>query len=209
MGTRERKERDLETRKQLIIDKSRELFFENEFDAVTIEDICDAVEYGRSAIYSLFKSKEDIYAYVYLQGLKILTKMYNEINLEAKDIDGEFIKSAEIMYDFYRKERPYFKALFYFNTKNLLISKISPEILSLKEAQIKKTAEPIAGLLHRGIEEGYFKNIEIEETIYLFRTSLIGVIWSFIHRDDEAEQSKVRGYCLRHAEIYLEGIKKR
>ena len=62
MGTRERKEREFETRRRLILDKAMDLFQKNSFAGVTLDDIASAIEFSKGTIYNHFGSKEEIYA---------------------------------------------------------------------------------------------------------------------------------------------------
>ena len=119
MGTKERKQRELENRRRAILEKSRDLFFERGYQSVSVQDICDAVEYGRSAVYAFFSSKEEIYAHIYVEAMRILADMFQSINPAPADFDREFRKCTQILFDFYKYHRNYFKALFYFSTNTL------------------------------------------------------------------------------------------
>lgn len=191
------------------MEQSRDLFFEKGYENVSVQDICDAVEYGRSAVYGLFSSKEEIYAHIYLEAMRILADMFQSVNPAADDFDREFVKCSEIFFDFYKYHRNYFKALFYFNTNTLAYSKIPPGIRALKEAEIARAAVPVIGLLKRGIDSGYVRDVDAEEVVYLCWATLAGIIMSFIHKEMETEEETIRRYCLRHAQIYLAGLKVR
>ena len=193
----------------MILEKSRDLFFERGYESVSVQDICDAVEYGRSAVYALFSSKEEIYAYIYVEAMRILADMFQSVNPDAPDFDREFLKCSQILYDFYKYHRNYFKALFYFNTNMLAYSKIPPGILALKEAEIARAGMPVMALLQRGIDSGYLRQFDVLEIAHLSWATLVGVITSFIHKEMEMEEETIMRHCRRHAEIYLEGLKAR
>ncbi len=209
MGTKERRQRELENRRRAILEKSRDLFFERGYENVSVQDICDAVEYGRSSVYGLFSSKEEIYAYIYVDAMRILADMFQSINPSAADFDREFIKCSQILFDYYQYHRNYFKALFYFNTNTLAYSKIPPDILALKEAEIARAGLPVMALLRRGIDSGYLREFDVGEVVLLCWATLVGIIMSFIHKEMETEQQTIEQHCLRHSEIYLEGLKAR
>ncbi len=209
MGTKERRQRELEDRRRLILEKSRDLFFEKGYDNVSVQDICDAVEYGRSSVYALFAGKEEIYSYIYVEAMRILADMFQSIDPTGADFDREFLKSGEIMFDFYRYHRNYFNALFHFSTSTVAHSKIPPHVLTLKEAELARAALPIIALFRRGIDSGYLREVDIEATLYICWTSLVGIIMSFIKKEEEAEEETMRRYCLLCTETYLEGLKAR
>ena len=73
------------------MEKSRDLFFERGYENVSVQDICDAVEYGRSAVYAFFSSKEEIYAHIYVEAMRILADMFQSVNPAGSDFDREFL----------------------------------------------------------------------------------------------------------------------
>jgi len=209
MGTKERRQRELEDRRRAILEKSRDLFFERGYENVSVQDICDAVEYGRSAVYAFFSSKEEIYAHIYVEAMRILADMFQSVNPGASDFDREFLKCTQILVDFYKYHRNYFKALFHFSTNTLAYSKIPPGILALKEAEITRAGIPVMALLQRGIDSGHLHEFEVQEVVHLCWATVVGIIMSFIHKEMETEEETIQQFCLRHAEIYLEGLKAR
>jgi AcrR family transcriptional regulator len=58
MGTRERREREREEIRTLILDAAREMFAAEGYDAVTMRRIAERIEYSPTAIYFHFKDKE-------------------------------------------------------------------------------------------------------------------------------------------------------
>ncbi|MBI5248666.1 MAG: TetR/AcrR family transcriptional regulator [Desulfomonile tiedjei] len=207
MGTKERRQRELEDRRRAILEKSRDLFFERGYESVSVQDICDAVEYGRSSVYAFFSSKEEIYAHIYVEAMRILADMFQSVNPAASDFDREFIKCTQILFDFYKYHRNYFKALFYFSTNKLAYSKIPPAIRALKEAEIARAGMPVMALMRSGIDAGHLREFDVQEVVLLCWATVVGIIMSFIHKEMETEEETVERHCLRHAEIYLEGLK--
>ncbi len=58
MGTRERREREREEIRTLILDAAREMFVAEGYDAVTMRRIAEKIEYSPTAIYFHFKDKD-------------------------------------------------------------------------------------------------------------------------------------------------------
>ena len=58
MGTRERREREREEIRTLILDAAREMFASEGYDAVTMRRIAEKIEYSPTAIYFHFKDKD-------------------------------------------------------------------------------------------------------------------------------------------------------
>lgn len=60
MGPRERRAREREEIRGLILDAARDLFVNEGFDAVTMRRIAEKIEYSPTAIYFHFKDKESL-----------------------------------------------------------------------------------------------------------------------------------------------------
>ncbi len=58
MGSKERREKEREETRTLILDAARKLFVEQGYEAVTMRRIADAIDYTPTAIYFHFKDKE-------------------------------------------------------------------------------------------------------------------------------------------------------
>lgn len=197
-----RKERDFKNRERLIIDKSRELFFKHGFGSVTIQDICDAIEYGRSVIYSHFQSKEEIYAHIKLEGITLLADHLNTLNTNAKNKETEFIKSSKIFYDFYASNNSLYNAIF------LLPIPVIPDQLEDRiQQQIDRSLTPIYALIDKIVPHNWAKS-KIEATAHLYWTSLTGIINFFIQHPDQLDYERIRKNCIQHAKIYFYGMKK-
>jgi AcrR family transcriptional regulator len=60
MGSNERREREKQGVRQKILDAARELFVQQGYEAVTMRQIAQKIEYTPTAIYFHFKDKEDM-----------------------------------------------------------------------------------------------------------------------------------------------------
>lgn len=61
MGIIERKEREREEMRKLILDAARKLFLENGFEKVSIRNIADEIEYSPATIYLYYKDKNELF----------------------------------------------------------------------------------------------------------------------------------------------------
>lgn len=60
LGTLERRHREKEQLRTRILDAARDLFVTEGFEAVSMRKIAEAIEYSPTAIYTLFKDKEEL-----------------------------------------------------------------------------------------------------------------------------------------------------
>lgn len=61
MGIIERKEREREEMRKLILEGAQKLFLTNGFDKVSIRNIADEIEYSPATIYLYYKDKNDLF----------------------------------------------------------------------------------------------------------------------------------------------------
>ncbi len=61
MGIIERKEREREEMRKLILDGAQKLFLANGFDKVSIRNIADEIEYSPATIYLYYKDKNELF----------------------------------------------------------------------------------------------------------------------------------------------------
>lgn len=61
MGIIERKEREREEMRKLILDAAQRLFLENGYEKVSIRNIADAIEYSPATIYLYYKDKNELF----------------------------------------------------------------------------------------------------------------------------------------------------
>lgn len=137
MGVKERKLRELETRKNLILNTAKELFAEKGFSNVTLDDIATVIEFSKGTIYTHFKSKEEIYALILLNHLNVLLTNLKEAAKTYKNTASCIRNCLDTYIKFYRKHREYFQLLFFID----LVSnqyRIPRELL--KEIQRQKIA---------------------------------------------------------------------
>lgn len=202
------KEKRLEERKRLILRKSRDLFLRRGYENVSIREICEAVGYGKSAIYAHFTGKEEIYAHIKLEGLRILADLLADIKPAAKHIRREFVRCAKLFCDFYRNHGRHYRALFLVRRGDF--SSDNPELQASIEAETTRAATPLLLLLEHAATE---KEIQVPSgpqdlayIVRLYSTSMVGIINSFILHGEEDDPRAVEDACVAHANIYFTGL---
>lgn len=87
MGTRERRAREKEELKEKILDAARELFVERGFEAVTMRQIAEAIEYSPTAIYLHFEDKLALVRSLCDRDFAALGKRFQKIATIADSIE--------------------------------------------------------------------------------------------------------------------------
>ena len=117
MGVGERKQREKEQMRQLILNTAREIFLEKGYYQTSLRNIADKIEYSPGTIYLYFKEKDEIFYELHneavaklfalfeplfhvedpFERLKAMGRIYMEFAVKNKDLyDLMFIISAPI-----------------------------------------------------------------------------------------------------------------
>ncbi len=81
MGIIERKEREREDMRRLVLNAALRLFIENGFEKVSIRNIADAIEYSPATIYLYFKDKNELLFALHQQGFQKMVAEFQPIFL--------------------------------------------------------------------------------------------------------------------------------
>ena len=139
MTKADRKEREREIRSKDIIDAAQRLFFSNDYEDVTMNDIAEEAEMARGTLYQYFKNKDDIYAAIAIRAAKIIGEMFQELLTKEQSGIDKMRSICEFYYDFYKKYPGYYNA--YYNSQ-MFEFKGSPTLKKLQK--IRKNSFQIA-----------------------------------------------------------------
>ncbi len=112
MGTRERKEREKEARKNAIVEAAKTVFFEKGFQGTTMDQIAKAAELSKGSLYIYFPSKEELYVTVLVEGLEILHQKFSKAVEGKKNWERKLRDIGKAYYRFYQQHKNYFNILF-------------------------------------------------------------------------------------------------
>ncbi|AXI99845.1 transcriptional regulator, TetR family [Cyclonatronum proteinivorum] len=113
MSTTERKKREREKRKQVILNATQRLITERGFESVTMDEIAVASEVSKGTLYLYFKSKSEIALALHGIGMQAMLKKLAEL-IAASGSGLEIIqKMGRLLVDFVRDNPPFFKCIVY------------------------------------------------------------------------------------------------
>jgi TetR/AcrR family transcriptional regulator len=165
----DRKKREREIRRKDIIDAAERLFFANDYENVTMNDIAKEAEMARGTLYQYFKNKDDIYAAIAMRAAKMIGETFHE--LVSKDQTGiEKMRSiCEFYYDFYKKYPGYYKAYYHAGMFDL---KGSPTLDELRKIR-KNSFQEAVNAVKVGMEDGSIRESldPVVTTLYMLATA--------------------------------------
>lgn len=138
--------------KQIILDKSWELFSKNSFFSISMQEIANYIDIRKSLIYYYFESKTKLYHDVIKNYFENLYKEFEIIY--RKDLNP--LEKIDLIAELYSKEIEREGMISFINTNDQKMDKEIIKIINNAQKNILKYFEKI---ISDGIKEGDFRNI--------------------------------------------------
>ena len=176
------KEKEIEFKRNIIIEEASKLINKLGFKNTKMEDIAKKVGFSKASLYLYFKDKEEIALHIIGQ---LLETFYNQVS----DLPGKIISAKEKM-EFMKKGHMDFIK----KAKNYIIIKTNmncndethKKVIELKTNIIKV----LGSILDQGIKEKVFnRSLDIQRSALLLEAMLTGV--SFLNSIAEQSGDKV------------------
>lgn len=154
MNTKERKLREKENRKELILNAAEKVMSENGLYGLSIEAIAEETQLAKGTIYLYFKSKEEILSSL---TIKARNKLFLEFELIEKQNTTSYEKLIQMIkmnYNFYKKFPLYYD----------LVSLYEANHKAVETEEMYKSSQNITNLVHRVAQEAQsegFLNLSI------------------------------------------------
>lgn len=207
MGKREEK-------KELIIEKAREIFLDKGLFNTVMDDIAGEVGLTRRTLYRYFETKEDLAYETTIQLLNEWNAFHREV---FKQLSGSGIRQFEHfltkLIDYMDERIKVMKYLgeFDFYFKDEKVAKPSSESMLKFDSIILESDGLLTQLIERGINDGSIKK---DIDVKLMVTTISNVLWSFgqriaIRGEIIEEESGIRGIDLikKQVDIYMMALK--
>lgn len=176
MGTLERREREKELRKQLIIEAAEKVIFSKGYDKATMDDVATESELSKGTLYLYFKSKEEVYLAIILRGMKILREMFE--TAVAKEPNGLCkVRAIGETYIRFNREHPdYYNAVLYFGGMEInLDNEAGSELQTFHEN--KDVMDIFISVINEGLKDGTIRQgVDPEKTALTLWGATSGVL---------------------------------
>jgi TetR/AcrR family transcriptional regulator len=191
MGVKERRALEKELRRKQILDAARKLLFETGMKAISINKIANEAELGVGTIYFYYKNKEEIFAALQEEGLKLLHKEIEKIYKSTKDPDKKLKEMAFAYLQFTKKKKNYFDIISYFLSSSEVI--FPPNLKTQIDLSGNKIVSLISCTVDDGIKDGLFKSLDSRRFSILFWGTIHGLVQfqklknTILHGDNHKE----------------------
>jgi AcrR family transcriptional regulator len=207
LGLEERRKRERENRKSVILKAARRLFFEKGFKTVTVESIAKRAELSKGSIYLYFNSKEEIYTQILLSDIDKFHDRISDLLQNPTSAAEALTHLANIYVDFFLNDRELFRILMTFmlhTTDMNLPEDLNNHIIKTTN----KTINIIEHVFKYGIEQGEFPaTLNIRQSRNAIWGMLNGVISLYLFTGIEAKRAEVIQSTIKAGlDIYIHGI---
>jgi len=209
MGTRERREREKENRRNQILNAAKEIFMSKGLRAATMEDIARKVELSPGTIYTYFKNKEELYVFLNLVGLQYLYKQIEQVSKNKKlSVEAKLIKFKDAMYKTFRHDPLLLRVIFHVQLEDSLFT-LNKALLEQLNHLAKRIMNLFADTYEEGVLQGQFKKdqgIILADIIWATFTGL--VLWEEAKRKINPRKNFLKPTLDKAFDIFTRGIKK-
>jgi AcrR family transcriptional regulator len=208
LGRLERRGKEKDSRKNIILKSARTLFFEKGFNNVTVEEIAKSSELGKGSIYLCFNSKEEIYAQILLNDIDNFNQQVS-ILFNKKKIAADLLVEFSCIYvDFFLNDPELFRILmaFMLQPSNMNLSeRINSQILTANARSI----DAIGKILQLGVASKEFpSNINLKQNQNAIWGVLNGIISLYLYFGLQIKRrEKITSTIELALEIFIKGLK--
>lgn len=182
MTISDRKQRHKEELKDTILEAARILFLEKGYDATSMRNIAEKIEYSPATIYLHYKDKAEIFYALHKEGFKLLVNYFKTLANVSHPF--ERLKAMGHVYVNFAIENPDFYKLMFVMDEPL-------DVINIDQNKEWEEGEDAFRFLLETVmacqQQGYFKGIE--------PNGLSFMIWSAMH-----------GLCTLHTSGHLEHV---
>ncbi len=178
-----RKQREIEQRRETMLKTAKELFLKKGYDAVSLAEIAEKAEFSRITIYSYFKGKTDILvaiiAEAFLEGIQKYALM-----IKDKKSCYEKLKSYGIHeYRTFRQHPQYHLLIVRFRQHRLEKENISDRNLDLLRKSDEIAFNLFSEIINEGISKGEFRDdLDIELSRHFFSKAVFAIVHPYVFR---------------------------
>lgn len=208
MGLQERREKEKNDRRMLILESARELFFAKGFRDVTVDKIAKYSELGKGSIYLYFNSKEEIYAQILLNDIDKFHQQAIALFNKKKTATDSLFEFSYFYADIFLNDPELFRILmtFMLHTDQMNLSK---EKYKNIVSAMNKTMGIISNILKHGVDIKEFPStIDIKHNQLSLWGMLNGIITLHIFSGSENKRrEKIKSAIKATLEVYIKGLK--
>jgi AcrR family transcriptional regulator len=176
MGIEERKQREKDERRELILQSAVQVYLEEGYHGTTMEKVARKAELSRATLYLYFKTKDDIFVHAIVSltdyFANLLESVYDRRESIGENLMRELWKSFQ---KFYTKDPVTFNITLYFHQQEMLRS-LAEDLRLLLDHSGSKVYAILRKLMDYGMSRGYFVACDPNTLAEVVWTTFLGII---------------------------------
>ena len=185
MGTSERKEREKEQKKMLILESAEELILEKGLDHLNMDEVAERAEVSKGSLYHYFKNKTDLV-------LGICNKATNMLSGQISDVLTKDIPGIEMVYtigatflNFVRSHPEFFRSMRFFDNLKDTDQLDESEYINMCQSNMDTSFTSMVRAIQIGMQDGSINDSydAKELAILLWSTSHGMVNLAYLHQN--------------------------
>lgn len=185
-----RKKKDVEIRRNEILDAVERIYEMGNFESVTMDDIAKEAEFTKQTLYAYFKGKDEIMASIYVRAANRINGMIKTKLDEQESMTGyEKLDLMRIVFTEIAVKKPlYTKMISIYQLKDLNEFKE----LGIYDEIIKKNANLtsyMSDCIAKGIVDGSIaKNTDVQSGVLFLKALILGAVSMVIYNEQYMRQ---------------------
>jgi len=208
LGLIERRGKEKDGRRKLILKSARSLFLEKGFNNVTVDEIAKFSELGKGSIYLYFNSKEEIYTQVLLNDIEKFNQQTSGLFNRKKSASDLLVEFSYTYADFFLNDSELFRILMIYMLQPAqmnLSEELNPQIIEANN----KSIDVFGKILELGLESKELPaNINSKQNQYAIWGLLNGIISLYLFSGLKIKRKeKIRTTIKLALEVFIKGLK--
>jgi TetR/AcrR family transcriptional regulator len=208
MSIADRKQREKEARRNLIIDRASTLFYKKGYSNTSLGEIAEALDISKATIYLHFKSKDDLYYQIVEPALHELSQRLARIDEEIDEpADIAIRKIFDTAFEVFSKDPGAYHVLCRYNATEFIKLLPKTRLDDLKDF-MRINLNRIVRAISRGISQGRFANVDAKRIAIVIWTCFMGVLQFEENRKEEGKTDYRKATIGEAIDLFLNGLKK-
>lgn len=185
MGTTERKEREKERKKALMLEAAEKLILSKGLDQLNMDEVAETAEVSKGSLYLYFRNKKDLVLGICHKATGLLTEEISKVL--TKDLPGlELVYMIGETYLNYVREHPeYYRAMRFFDNLKETEKLAESEFIHLCQSNMHSSFTYMVRAIQIGMQDGSINSTydPKELAILLWSTSQGMVNMAYMHHN--------------------------
>jgi AcrR family transcriptional regulator len=172
MGIKERKEKEREEMRNLILSTAKKLFVEKGYEQTSVRNIASEISYSHGTIYLYFKDKDAIFQEISKQGFNVLTEKVKALTALDNPI-VRLVAMGRAYIDFVRKNPDIYELMF---TNEAPLEYIKENYQQDRIENKQNAFHILLETMQECIDKKFIKSHNLESLSFLFWSTLHGAV---------------------------------